>query len=163
MSNNSNNTQMPDINSITTSMRDLQVNPHNPVYDLTNQPLSTTLASSTHHNPPPQPLSIRARALEPKSEDVILQYGHYLTFTGEALADSDLPSSPCKLETLGNYISNELMRRYQAGEVVNVVFSPLAHPCHPCWILVHEVNDVIMKVYGEMEGLERAMGRMGVS
>jgi hypothetical protein len=162
MPNNTNNTQMPDINSITTSMYNLQINPQNRIHNLTNQPISTTL-TSLPYSPRPQPLSVRARAIEPKSEDVILQYGHYLSFTGQALADSDLPSSPCELETLGLYISNELMRRYQAGEVVNVVFSPLAHPCHPCWLLVHEVNDVIMKAYGEMEGLERAMGRMDVS
>jgi hypothetical protein len=55
------------------------------------------------------------------------------------------------------------MRRYQEDEVVNVVFSPLAHPCYPCWLRVHGVNDVIMKAYGEMEGLERAMERMNVS
>lgn len=42
------------------------------------------------------------------------------------------------------------------------MFSPLAHSCYPRWLVVHEVNDVIMKAYGEMEGLKRAMGRINV-
>jgi hypothetical protein len=155
-------TQTPDINAITTSMNDLQVSSQDPIHNLTNQLSSTTLASSTCYNSHHQPVSVRARAIELKSEDVILQYGHYLNFTGDALADSDLPSNLSELEALGFYISDELLRRYQAGEVMNAVFSPLGHPCYPRWLSVHEVNDVIMRAYEEMEGLERAMGGMDV-
>jgi hypothetical protein len=155
-------TQTADIYAITASMNNLQVSPQDPVHDLTNQLSSTTLASSTCYNPHHQLVSIRSRAVEPQSEAVILQYGHYLSFTGDALADSDLPSNLSELEALGFYISDELLRRYQAGEVVNAVFSPLGHPCYPRWLAVHEVNDVIIRVYEEMEGLERAMGGMDI-
>ncbi|KAF2794182.1 hypothetical protein K505DRAFT_384433 [Melanomma pulvis-pyrius CBS 109.77] len=76
------------------------------------------------------------------------QYGHYLDFEGEDLAGASLPSDLGELEVLGLLMSDVLWKRWQESDgTTMLVFSPRAHPCYPCWLREHAVNEVLWDAY----------------
>lgn len=62
---------------------------------------------------------------------------HYLTALAsatspDALANAPLPSDRSELEELSIFMAIQIAQRIRLGQTV--VFSPLAHPCHPLWV-----------------------------
>lgn len=85
------------------------------------------------------------------AQAVATQYGYYLDFEGESLAGADLPSDEGELEVLGFMISDVLWKRWQERDMRRMlVFSPWSHPCYPCWLEEHEINEVIMSAHNAM-------------
>jgi hypothetical protein len=74
---------------------------------------------------------------------------HYLTALAsatapDALAHAPLPSDSAELEELSIFMAIQIAQRIRLGQTV--VFSPLAHPCYPLWVLSggqHEREDEV--------------------
>jgi hypothetical protein len=120
-----------------------------------SQHIHPTLPSTTpNHTTPPSHTSFSsAPSLPPVSSYPTgslheLQH-HYLTALAsatapDALAHAPLPSDSAELEELSIFMAIQIAQRIRLGQTD--VFSPLAHPCYPLWVLSggqHEREDEV--------------------